>query len=165
MKGDVRIITLWQPWASLMALKLKCYETRSWKTAFRGPLLIHAAQRQMRTVDVAVWERAIAMKEGFRCPAHLHPVQTYGRVVAEVDLTGCYRMVEHSQPCNGEVISVSSIAEAEMEVGLWEVGRFAWECQNVRPLNNPFLWVGRQGLRWASPELLQAVRNDLESAA
>lgn len=40
----IKAITLWQPWALLMALKEKEYETRSWMTTYRGPLAIHAAK-------------------------------------------------------------------------------------------------------------------------
>lgn len=38
----MRAITLWQPWASLIAIGAKTIETRSWSTAYRGPLAIHA---------------------------------------------------------------------------------------------------------------------------
>lgn len=38
-------ITLWQPWASLIAAGQKCYETRSWQRSYRGPLAIHSANR------------------------------------------------------------------------------------------------------------------------
>jgi hypothetical protein len=41
----MRAITLWQPWASAVALGLKRVETRSWPTKYRGPLAIHAAKR------------------------------------------------------------------------------------------------------------------------
>lgn len=46
--GDrvVKAISLWQPWASLIALGPKTIETRSWATDYRGPLAIHAAKRQ-----------------------------------------------------------------------------------------------------------------------
>lgn len=38
----MRALTLWQPWASLVALDVKTIETRSWSTSYRGPLAIHA---------------------------------------------------------------------------------------------------------------------------
>jgi ASCH domain len=47
--GDVRALSLWQPWASLIALGIKTIETRSWKapaSAIGQPLLIHAAKRK-----------------------------------------------------------------------------------------------------------------------
>lgn len=40
----VKVLTLTQPWASLMWLQEKRNETRGWGTAYRGPLAIHAAQ-------------------------------------------------------------------------------------------------------------------------
>lgn len=42
----VTALSLWQPWASLVALGAKTIETRSWSTKYRGPLLIHAARRE-----------------------------------------------------------------------------------------------------------------------
>jgi hypothetical protein len=41
----LRAITLWQPWASLMALDKKRFETRSWPTREWGVVLIHAAKQ------------------------------------------------------------------------------------------------------------------------
>lgn len=42
----MKAISLWQPWAHLVVLGLKRWETRSWSTSYRGPLLIHAAGRR-----------------------------------------------------------------------------------------------------------------------
>lgn len=38
----MKVITLKQPWASLVAYGYKKYEFRSWKLNYRGPILIHA---------------------------------------------------------------------------------------------------------------------------
>jgi hypothetical protein len=38
-----RVLTVQQPWASLIVSGLKPVENRSWRTPYRGPLLIHAA--------------------------------------------------------------------------------------------------------------------------
>ncbi len=40
----MKVLTLHQPWASLVALGVKTIETRSWSTQYRGPLAIHAAK-------------------------------------------------------------------------------------------------------------------------
>ena len=40
--GNVKILTLKQPWATLVAEGIKKYEFRSWKTKYRGKILIHA---------------------------------------------------------------------------------------------------------------------------
>lgn len=36
-------LSLWQPWASLIADARKTIETRHWEMRYRGPLAIHAA--------------------------------------------------------------------------------------------------------------------------
>ena len=42
----MKAITLWQPWASLIAVGAKRIETRSWSTNYRGPLAVHASLRR-----------------------------------------------------------------------------------------------------------------------
>lgn len=39
----MKALTLWQPWASLVALGEKQVETRIWSTKYRGELAIHAS--------------------------------------------------------------------------------------------------------------------------
>lgn len=46
----MKVLTLHQPRASLVALGVKTIETRSWSTKYRGPLAIHAAARKPRNV-------------------------------------------------------------------------------------------------------------------
>lgn len=43
--GPSKCLSLWQPWASLIALRAKHIETRSWSTSYRGPLAIHASKK------------------------------------------------------------------------------------------------------------------------
>ena len=40
----MKAITILQPFATLIASGEKHFETRSWKTDYRGPLLIHAGK-------------------------------------------------------------------------------------------------------------------------
>lgn len=39
----MKVLTVWQPWAQLLAAGHKHNETRSWRTSYRGEILIHAA--------------------------------------------------------------------------------------------------------------------------
>jgi pimeloyl-ACP methyl ester carboxylesterase len=41
----VKALSLRQPWATLVAIRAKKIETRSWSTAYRGMLAIHAAAK------------------------------------------------------------------------------------------------------------------------
>jgi hypothetical protein len=40
---EIRVLSLLQPWASLLVFGEKMIETRSWKTSYRGPVAIHAS--------------------------------------------------------------------------------------------------------------------------
>lgn len=42
----MKVLTLWQPWADLIAIGAKTIETRGWSTNHRGPIAIHAAKRK-----------------------------------------------------------------------------------------------------------------------
>jgi hypothetical protein len=41
----IKALTIRQPWAELILRGRKPYELRSWRTSYRGPLVIHAAMR------------------------------------------------------------------------------------------------------------------------
>jgi hypothetical protein len=45
MSPVYKIITIRQPWASLIVHGFKDIENRSWATSYRGPVLVHASQR------------------------------------------------------------------------------------------------------------------------
>ena len=47
----MKVITLWQPWASLVALGLKENETRGWGQNYKGPLAIQAAAKKIVPFD------------------------------------------------------------------------------------------------------------------
>lgn len=51
----MKTLTLWQPWATLVALLVKLVETRSWATSYRGPVAIHAAKRLPAVPDKYGW--------------------------------------------------------------------------------------------------------------
>lgn len=42
--AKAKVLSLHQPWASLMVYGLKRVETRSWRPSYFGPLIIHAAK-------------------------------------------------------------------------------------------------------------------------
>lgn len=41
---NMKVITIKQPWATLIAKGYKEYEFRTWKTNYRGDILIHAGR-------------------------------------------------------------------------------------------------------------------------
>ena len=71
----MKVITIKQPFASLIAVGIKEYEFRTWKTKYRGEILIHAG----KGIDKK------AMKK-FECYGLEYPS---GAIIAKVNLTDC----------------------------------------------------------------------------
>ena len=158
MSSEIRIITLHQPWASLIALGLKKFETRSWATKYRGKLVIHAAKRPVDRDDLAdisyntaghlTWEQISEID---------YPL---GGIVAIADLRDCLPM-SNQEPRTGQVnhfekgifesakwhVLIHAMSPLELSVGDWQLGRYAWKLENVIALPHPIPFKGGQGLR------------------
>ena len=78
----LKAITLYEPWASLMAIGAKRNETRGCRTSHRGDIAIHAAKTDHGTPESLV----PAIIKAFR-DRNLKPDErTLGCIVAVVDL-------------------------------------------------------------------------------
>lgn len=131
----LKVISLWQPWASLIAAGVKRHETRHWPTGHRGPIAIHAA----KTVDMAGAPDALCEAVFGQGWQHTLP---RGGVVAVGDLVHCRR---------AETIA-EYLTRADLEAGNFAFGRYAWRIDKVRRLAHPIPLVGRQGLfNWHPP--------------
>lgn len=90
-------ISIRQPWAWLIIHGGKDVENRTWPTAKRGPIFIHAASGLTRQEWEVCWEfvnrfdRALATK--IPRPEALEK----GGIIGQADLTGCVREAFYSQ--------------------------------------------------------------------
>jgi hypothetical protein len=136
----IKAISLWQPWASLMAAGVKRHETRHWDTKHRGPIAIHAA----KTLDLAGCPDRLCIDAfGVSWPAQL----PLGAVVAIGQLVACRR---------AETVA-DHLTKADLAAGNFARGRFAWRIENIRRLAAPVPCIGRQGLfNWTPPEDFEA---------
>ncbi|WP_438350915.1 ASCH domain-containing protein [Paenibacillus sp. FA6] len=151
----MKAITIIQPWATLIALGEKKFETRSWATKHRGPLAIHAGKK----VDKDAW-----MNEVIYMTLRKHGILTIndlptGAILATCNLSGCY-MVERKASEQEDRIPVwlkSTTAEGitlgwagkfpdEYYFGDYSDGRYAWKLADVKPLEDPISVKGQQGL-------------------
>ena len=82
----MRALSLTQPWATLVVLGAKSFETRSWTTTYRGPLLIHAAKR------FPSYARAFAETE--RALSRLPRKLPFGGIIGKAILENVYRAEE-----------------------------------------------------------------------
>lgn len=137
----MRAISLWQPWASAIALGVKRVETRHWSTNYTGPLLIHAAKRWTKA------EREFAAAEYTlgRLPKRI----PLGALVATCTLMGC-RLTEDVAHQLGSI---------ERMYGDYTPGRFAWFLADIQPLPEPIEYSGHQGFFNVPEELIRPGSN------
>lgn len=74
----MKVITIKQPFASLIAEGYKLYEFRTWKTKYRGELLIHAGLG--------------ADKKAMKKFEYLNLSYPQGQIIAKVNLTDCIKV-------------------------------------------------------------------------
>jgi hypothetical protein len=135
----VKALTLWQPWASLIALGEKQIETRPWSTRYRGPLAIHAAKRwtkdQQTLTGYGPFSRALRRHALVHLPL--------GVVVATCTLVDCLPITP---------TFVRTLSDRERTFGDFSLGRWAWILDDVEYLQPPLPARGQQGLwEWRSP--------------
>jgi hypothetical protein len=127
-------ITLWQPWASLIAIGVKPYETRSWrppKWLIGKRIAIHAAARPIRSSDIEDIDFCLAIT------AHCGPGWRKGLPFGAVI---CTAILAHCAPTENV---------PEDLFGNYAPGRWAWKLDDISPVDPPVLTKGAQGFwRW-----------------
>jgi activating signal cointegrator 1 len=113
----MKALTLRQPWARAIAEGAKRIETRSWRTEYRGPLLIHASAKFGPMERMA---EMLFMQMGW---LEVSTRLDLGGIVARCDLIECVP-VEKVR---------TRLSKRERELGDYSDGRFAWLLSNPRP--------------------------------
>lgn len=150
----MRAISLWQPWATAIALGAKRVETRDWPTNYRGPLAIHAAQRCVKSELDAIrnescWQGALKpLLHGHDKP--LWETLPFGAIVAVCVLGNCqatdeFRLADINQVRTPSGSEADPRAWRERDMGNFSLGRFGWVLMNVAPLSQPLPVKGKQG--------------------
>lgn len=132
-------VTLWQPWACLIEIGVKPYETRSQKPPQRligQRIAIHAAARKPRHLDLDQ-ETFDAMSDAFGRCTFLYDVPL-GVIVCTAILSGAFPT--HTVPND--------------QFGDYRPGRWAWKLDDVRPIKPHIPAKGMQmkGWPWHVPE-------------
>lgn len=159
----MRALSLWQPWASLMALGAKRIETRSWWTRRRGDVVICAAKNWNRTVRDTIASPVFAseLRRAGLTEDDLRGV--CGHALCVVELRTCARIDNNSVTAPFILINGKDSYEVfqtphELEFGDYSHGRFAWLTDNLRVLRKPVPIIGKQGLWKLSAAEEKAVR-------
>lgn len=121
----MKTLTIRQPYVHAILSGLKQYETRSWKTNYRGKLLIHAGCAKMTPVLLD-----LANKYGFQ------NIIT-GAILLECELVDCILITKEFR---------QQQTQAEFDFGDWTTGRYAWKLINIKPIPTPIKTTGQLGL-------------------
>ncbi len=131
-----KVLSLLQPWASLVVMGLKTIETRSWTTAYRGPLLIHASK--------GAGGEAVAGLPLIQKHIPDFGALPFGAIIGEALLTDVLRIGEAALPPD----LLPRLTLEERAFGDYGPGRWAWmldeaaEWQEPMPARGyPGLWV------------------------
>lgn len=153
----MKVLTIMQPWANLIALGAKKIETRSWYTSYRGPLAIHASKSYPK------WARELEKLEPFYSalrPGGIYCFPSFycGWVIAVCRLVDCIQIdfnyfYGHAGKVQAGLRNGSKVEGNELAFGDYTPGHYAWILEDVQRLPEPVPAKGRLGLwDWEPPE-------------
>ena len=120
----MKALTIKEPWASLIINGYKKYEFRSWKTKYRGKILIHAG---MNTEKDA--------KEKFK----EYNLDYYkGAIIWETIITDCILV---DTKFNEELRKINPLVYVNNHTGI-----YAWKLNNIKKYDKPIYIKGKLGL-------------------
>ena len=108
----MKVLTIKEPWATLIIEGYKKYEFRSWKTNYRGEIYIHAAKARSKASNVSIASTYLKSQEN---PEH---------IICKCLLKDCIYMDE-------DFINEVKKNKEEYNSGHYEVGRFAWQLEVI----------------------------------
>lgn len=121
----MKVITLKQPWATLVAEGLKKYEFRSWKFNYRGEILIHAG----KGID----------KEAMKKFEHLNLNYPHSKIIAKVKILDC---IELNDEINKQIIEENKFIYGHK---YYRTG-YAWKLELIEKINDETEVSGKQGI-------------------
>ncbi len=121
----MKALTIKQPWAQLIIEGYKKYEFRSWKTKYRGKILIHAGMSLEK-------DMALRFKD-------YNLSYTMGAIIGEATLEDCILVDEKF---NEELKRIDPIVYGRSN----HVETYAWKLTNIKKYEKPIEIKGQLGL-------------------
>ena len=124
----MKVLSIREPFATLIMEKTKTIETRSWKTNYRGELYIHSCLSYSKSLNEK--EASKLLKNDIQL----------GKILCRCILVDCIYMDE-------KYIGKIKIEDPiNYKCGRYEVGRYAWILEDVEPLEKPIDTKGKLGI-------------------
>jgi len=122
----MKVLTIKQPWATLIMQGNKRFEFRSWQTKYRGDILIHAG----KGVDKKAMERL---------SKYLPKELPAGKILGKVTIVDCIKMSPEFKKKllkeNKDIYTDSSFEE-----------NYGWQLENVEVFDKPIEAKGKLSL-------------------
>lgn len=148
----MRVLSIRQPWATLIMLGIKQLETRRWRTDYRGELVIHAAATGGQTSTDALMR--LERRIGAMPTSLVEKDYPLGALLGIVQLDECL-------PISPRLIA--ALTPLERNLGWYQDVGFVWDLARAgrRRLTQPIACAGRLGLWTLSPDLESQLRKAL----
>jgi len=117
----MKVLSLIEPWATLIKEGKKVIETRSWQTKYRGELYIHASNKKIKKSDAHIIKLLDLIP---------NVPMGYGHILCKCKLVDCIYMDE-------EFLNQIKENKQEYLCGDYNLGRYAWILEDVEVLQNP----------------------------
>ncbi len=143
----MKALSLTQPWAELVVLGEKQWETRSWRTSFRGRIAIHAAKK------FPAWAIELAISNRYFVDAikNYPPIKMpLGVIVGSVEII--------AMQSTDAMLDV--LGHKEIAFGDYHAERWAWQLSDPIMLDEPIPCRGALGLWEVPPDILNGMTVD-----
>lgn len=120
----MKCLTIKQPWASLIVNGYKRYEFRSWKTKYRGKILIHAGMSLEKEYASKIEEYNLEYING--------------AIIGEAEIVDCILV---DKDFDNYLKSENNIVYGNDHVGL-----YAWKLDNIKKYEKPIYIKGKLSL-------------------
>ena len=122
---QMKVLTIKNPWATLIVDGYKKYEFRSWKTNYRGKILIHAG--------LSLEKDMLLRFKNYNLDC------INGAIIGEADLVGCILVNEEF---NNKLKYIDPIVYGKSN----HTETYAWKLENVKKYDKPIYVKGKLGL-------------------
>ena len=123
----MKVVSLTEPYATLIKEKTKKIETRSWKTTYRGELYIHASRTGIPK-EYEENKELMNLVKNSNYP--------YGQIICKAKLVDCIKMTKDW------IEQIKKENHQEYLCGIYEEGRYAWILEDIEVLEQPIYAKG-----------------------
>jgi hypothetical protein len=159
----MKALSLYNPWAVLIAIGAKKIETRDWFTPYRGPLAIHATKAFSRedqelcseapfyeALKAAGYGQRVQERMSFGDPRPWSHVLPLGAIVATARLADCVPIHQRHGAIylgtSAQPAQLRRVVDPELSFGGYGPGRWAWLLEDVQRLEPTIPTLGARGL-------------------